>query len=227
MHFGSDPRIAIERYSMAEALTGKSRHLTSCLVCHLIIDMKAAGGQKLACPRCHSTVSYRKYHSISKCWAFLIAAFVLYIPANIFPIMTLTSFARQSKETIISGIIQLFHTGQWGIGVVVFIASIFVPIFKIAALAFLALSVRFDWKWNPLFRSKLYRFVEWIGRWSMIDIFMISILVTIVSLKELANIEPGIGAIAFAAVVILTMYASRAFDPRLIWDNAAGEKRDV
>jgi paraquat-inducible protein A len=202
---------------MAETKTGKSKHLTSCLVCHLIIDMKSAGGQKMACPRCQSAVSFRKHQSISKCWAFLIAAFVLYIPANIFPIMTLTSFARQSKETIISGIIQLFHTGQWGIGVVVFIASIFVPIFKIAALAFLALSVRFDWKWNPLFRSKLYRFVEW----------MISILVTIVRLKELASIEPGIGAMAFAAVVILTMFASRTFDPRLIWDKAAGEKADV
>ncbi|WP_025899466.1 paraquat-inducible protein A [Sneathiella glossodoripedis] len=204
---------------MSELQTGKAIGVTSCLVCHLIIDMNSVGVETVHCPRCHNEVSFRKKYSIGRCWAYLSAAFILYIPANIFPIMTLTSFARQSKETILSGIIQLFHTGQWGIGIVVFIASVFVPIFKIAALAFLTLSVQFDWQWNPFFRSRLYRFVEWIGRWSMIDIFMISILVTIVSLKELASIEPGVGAMAFAAVVVLTMLASRAFDPRLIWDK--------
>ena len=175
---------------MTKVSSGAQQKLASCTVCHLAIDMRDTSTAQARCPRCHARVTIRKPHSLGKCWAFLIAAFVLYIPANIFPIMTLTSFARESKETIISGIFQLFHTGQWGIGVVVFIASIFVPIFKIAALMFLALSVQLKWQWRPLARAKIYRFVEWIGRWSMIDIFMISVLVTIVRLKELASIEP-------------------------------------
>lgn len=211
---------------MTRVFSGKQRSLASCSVCHLAIDMSEVSNAHILCPRCYANVTMRKPHSLSKCWAFLIAAFVLYIPANIFPIMTLVSFARESKETIISGIFQLFHTGQWGIGVVVLVASVFVPIFKIAALMFLVLSVQLKWQWNPLARAKLYRFVEWIGRWSMIDIFMISVLVAIVRLKELASIEPGIGAMAFASVVILTMLASKVFDPRLIWDNIQGPNHD-
>ena len=211
---------------MTAHLTGQKLGIASCPICSQLVDVRQPTEVVPHCPRCLSAIYPRKPHSLSKSWAFLIAAFILYIPANIFPIMTLTSFARESRETILSGIYQLFVSGQIGIGLVVFFASIFVPIFKIGALIFLVLSVQLKMQWRPLFRAKLYRFVEWIGRWSMIDIFMISVLIALVRLKELASIEPGAGALAFAAVVLLTMFASHSFDPRLIWDNLK-EKEDV
>ncbi len=211
---------------MTAAVTGKSLGIASCPVCNQLIDIRQPEAKASHCPRCLSGIYIRKPHSLSKSWAYLMAAFILYIPANIFPIMTLTSFARESRETILSGIYQLLVSGQAGIGVIVFFASIFVPIFKIGALIFLVLSVQLKMQWRPVFRTRLYRFVEWIGRWSMIDIFMISVLIALVRLKELASIDPGPGALAFAAVVLLTMFASHSFDPRLIWDNLK-EKENV
>lgn len=199
--------------------TAISRGMISCHVCSNLLHVDEVMGDHVLCPRCNSTTYIRKPESLKKTWAFLIAAFALYIPANIFPIMTLTSFAKESRETILSGIHQLVVSDQWGIAIVVFVASIFVPIFKIAGLAFLAISVQLNMRWKPVFRAKLYRFIEWIGRWSMIDIFMISVLVALVKLNELARVEAGPGALAFAAVVILTMFASKMFDPRLIWDR--------
>ncbi|WP_169569707.1 paraquat-inducible protein A [Sneathiella limimaris] len=198
---------------------GITQGLATCLVCHQVVNLVDADHGHHACPRCHAEVYFRKHNSLAKCGAYLLAAFLLYIPANIFPIMTLVSFARESKETILSGVYQLVLSGQWGIAFVVFFASIVVPIFKIFALGYLALSVRQGAHHFPLLRTRLYRFVEWIGRWSMIDIFMISILIALVRFREIATIEVGPGALAFAAVVVLTMLAANAFDPRLIWDQ--------
>jgi len=211
---------------MTASVTALRAGYMSCPTCHLLVEKKPDFDDFQICPRCKGRVTPRKVASISRTWALLVAAFILYIPANIFPIMTLISFARESKETILSGVYQLFASGQWGIAVVVFIASIFVPIFKISALVFLVISVQMKMKWAPKFRTTLYRFVEWIGRWSMIDIFMLSVLIALVRLKKLATIEAGPGALAFAAVVLLTMFASKAFDPRLIWDCLEGDEDD-
>jgi paraquat-inducible protein A len=177
----------------------------------------------LSCPRCGALLHQRKSDSISRTWAFLIAAFILYIPANLYPIMTVISFGRGAPDTIISGVIHLIEADQWPIAALVFFASIFVPILKLLVLAFLAISVQLKSKWRPRDRTVIYRFTEVVGRWSMIDIFMISILVALVKLGAIATIEAGIGATAFAAVVVLTMFAAMAFDPRLIWDNAEQE----
>ncbi len=145
---------------------------------------------------------------------------MLYFPANIYPIMTVISFGRGAPDTILSGVIHLIEANQWPIAALVFFASIFVPVLKILILGFLLISVQLKSNWRPRDRTVLYRFTETVGRWSMLDIFMISILVALVKLDAIATIEAGPGAISFAAVVILTMLAAMAFDPRLIWDNA-------
>jgi paraquat-inducible protein A len=149
----------------------------------------------------------------------------LYIPANVYPVMTVISFGKGDPDTIWSGVQSLLASGMWPLAVLVFFASIIVPIIKLVGLTFLLVSVHYHWHWRPKQRTMLYRITEAVGRWSMIDIFMISILVALVRLEAIATIEPGAGATSFAAVVVLTMFAAMSFDPRLIWD--AMEKRDV
>ncbi len=191
----------------------------ACHTCHFLALPEDLENNASRCPRCDSIIHSRKPNSLSRTWALLLASIIFYIPANVFPIMTVISFGQKTSDTIISGIIHLIYSGQWIIGLVVFVASVAVPIFKIAALSFLALSIRYMKNWRPTGRTRLYRFVETIGRWSMIDVFMISILIALVKLKALATIEAGPGALAFAAVVIFTMFAAMTFDPRLIWDQ--------
>jgi paraquat-inducible protein A len=144
---------------------------------------------------------------------------ILYVPANLLPVMTVTSFGRGHPDTILSGVEALIGAGMWPVALLVFFASITVPVLKLIGLTFLSVSVQRRSSWRPRDRTLLYRIIESVGRWSMVDIFMISILVALVNLGTIASIEPGIGAIAFAAVVIITMIASMSFDPRLIWDR--------
>jgi paraquat-inducible protein A len=143
----------------------------------------------------------------------------LYVPANLLPVMTVTSFGKGEPDTILSGVKVLIEAGMWPIALLVFFASITVPVLKLLGLSFLLISVQRRSAWRPRDRTFLYRIIESVGRWSMVDIFMISILVALVDLGSIATIQPGPGAIAFAAVVIITMIASMAFEPRLIWDR--------
>lgn len=168
---------------------------------------------------------HRKPDSLNRTWALVITAFVLYIPANVFPVMTVISFGRGQPDTILSGVKELIHAGMWPLALLVFFASITVPMMKLWGLVFLLLSVQRKWSWRLRDRTLLYRIIESVGRWSMIDIFMISILIALVKLDAIATIEPGIGATSFAGVVIITMIASMMFDPRLMWD--AVESKDV
>jgi paraquat-inducible protein A len=204
---------------MAVPKTARNVGIIHCHTCNHLITADELKGVHGNCPRCHGHVTQRVANSLSKTTAFLVAAFVMYLPANAYPILTLVSFGAESHETIVGGILQLIKSEQWSIAIIVFVASVFVPIFKIAALSFLVLSVHLKIHWKPGVRTKLYRFVEWIGRWSMIDIFMISVLIALVKLNALATVEAGPGALAFAAVILLTMFASKTFDPRLIWDQ--------
>jgi len=174
---------------------------------------------EVVCSRCEAHVHLRKPNSISRTWALLIAAYILYIPANLLPVMTVISFGKGEADTILSGVKELIHAGMVPIALLVFFASITVPVLKLLTLTFLLLSVQYKSQWRPRERTKLYRITELVGRWSMIDIFMISILIALVKLQAVATIEPGPGAISFAAVVIITMFAAMSFDPRLIWDN--------
>jgi paraquat-inducible protein A len=161
----------------------------------------------------------RKPHSLSRTWAFLVAAIILYIPANVLPVMRTEWLTGSEDDTILSGVIFLWSSGSWPLALVVFVASISVPLLKIATLAYLATSVQLGSTWQPRQRARLYRIVELIGRWSMLDIYVTAILVALVHAKALATIQPGPGALAFGAVVVLTMLAAMSFDPRLIWDS--------
>ena len=190
--------------------------LLSCHVCSML--SKAHGHGDIRCPRCGAPLHARKPNSISRTWAFLIAAIILYIPANVLPVMYTSSLFGSQNDTIMSGVAYLWSSGSWPLAVIVFVASITVPLLKILAIAFLAVSVQLRLKWQPEQRTRLYRIVELVGRWSMLDIYVIAILVALVQLKALATIQAGPGAVAFGAVVVLTMFSAMSFDPRLIWD---------
>jgi paraquat-inducible protein A len=160
----------------------------------------------------------RKPDSIGRAWAFLIAAGLLYIPANVLPVMETGFLFGSQTDTIMSGVVYLWTSGSWPLAAIIFIASIMVPGSKLIALTFLLVSVQRRSTWSPLERTRLYRVVERVGRWSMVDIYVAAILTAIVQFQALAMIKAGPGAIAFGAVVVLTMFAAECFDPRLIWD---------
>lgn len=200
--------------------------LVACHACHLVCRMGAHAEDEVPrCPRCGAAMHRRKPNSLSRAWALGIAAVILYIPANVYPVMTVISFGKGEPSTILGGVEELFSAGMWPLALLVFFASITVPVLKLVGLFGLLVSVQRRSTWRIRDRTMLYRIVEAVGRWSMIDIFMLSILVALVRLGAIATIEPGVGAISFAGVVVLTMFAATAFDPRLIWD-AAGENRD-
>src|SRR5450830_1878473 len=175
------------------------------------------------CGVCHSPLHVRKIDSLNRTWAFLIAACIMYIPANLLPVMTTTTLLDEQRDTIMSGIIYFWVDGSWELAIVVFIASFLVPLFKLVSLIILTVSARRRSSWQRLQRAKLYRVVESIGRWSMLDVFVVSLLTGLVQIEGFAKITAGIGVAAFGSVVVLTMLASLSFDPRLIWDEADAE----
>jgi paraquat-inducible protein A len=199
-------------------MTRAARHgLANCHVCGLLAVLGQANASSY-CPRCGASLHLRKPDSIARTWAFILAAAILYIPANVLPIMmTDTLFGTQS-DTIMSGVAYLWHTGSWPLALIVFIASVVVPMLKLMALILLLISVQTRSSWAPLQRTRLFRLVELIGKWSMLDIFVVALMVALVQLKVLASISAGPATLAFGAVVVLTMFAATSFDPRLIWD---------
>jgi paraquat-inducible protein A len=211
---GKGRRSAMSRFPKS----AKSAGLLLCHSCSLVTKA-SAGAREQDCPRCGTPLHFRKPDSIARTWAFLIAAIILYIPANVMPIMETGSLFGAQKDTIMSGVVYLWISGSWDLAVLVFIASIVVPLAKIIALVFLLLSVQLRSAWQPRQRTRLYRLVGLVGRWSMLDIYVITLLVALVQLKALATIKAEPAAIAFGAVVVLTMLAAISFDPRLIWDR--------
>ncbi|MGD8208076.1 MAG: paraquat-inducible protein A, partial [Thiohalocapsa sp.] len=157
-------------------------------------------------------------HSLGNAWAFLLAAVLLYIPANALPIMRTTRLGRVQEDTILSGVVYLYAHDMWPLALIVFVASILVPVAKITILAYLLLSVQLRSRWRPRDRTQLYRITDFVGRWSMVDVFVVTVLVALIHMGNLADIRAADGALYFAAVVILTMLAAMSFDPRLIWD---------
>lgn len=172
------------------------------------------------CRRCNSELEVRKPNSLVRSWAFLLSAAVLYVPANLFPILTLIRFGSGHPSTILGGVQELIEYRMWPLALLVFTASIMVPVLKLVGITTLLLSTQRRAGWRLRDRTRLYRIVDAIGRWSMIDVFMLSVLVGLVRMQLLASVTPGVGAICFAGVVILTMLASLSFDPRLMWDVA-------
>ena len=201
------------------SMTAASASLLSCHSCNLLSKTSDSHGHSHAlCPRCGAPLHQRKSNSLTRTWALTIAATIFYIPANVLPITVVTSLGKTQADTIMSGVIYFMLTGMWPIALVIFIASVAVPLIKLFVLSFLLISVQRKWKWRPKDRTRLYRIAEAVGRWSMVDIFVVTILVALVKLGGLASIDAGPAASYFAAVVVTTIFAAMSFDPRLIWD---------
>ncbi|SAK65194.1 PqiA family integral membrane protein [Caballeronia arationis] len=218
-----DPRSFWERVSRAEpqtfasAPTAARAGLFACHDCGLL-SKAAPRAHAGRCPRCGAALHFRKPESIARTWAFLIAAITLYIPANTLPMMDTSSLFGAQRDTIMSGVVYLWTSGAWPLSVIVFIASVAVPMLKIMALVFLVVTAQRRSRGLLRPRTMIYRIVEFVGRWSMLDIYVVTLLVALVQFNALATIKAGPAAIAFGAVVVLTMFAAMSFDPRLIWD---------
>jgi len=204
----------------AGMLTGMKLGLVSCESCGLLsrpADINEPG----QCPRCGEELALRKHNAIQRTWAFAIAALICFIPANLLPVMVSTTLVGTEDDTIISGVILLYKTGSWHLALIVLIASIVIPLAKIMALAYLLVTVQRRSISEQQDRLKLYRLVEFVGRWSMLDVFVITFTVALIQLQPLMSIKPGTGVLFFAAVVVLTMIGAENFDPRLIWDSSS------
>jgi len=192
-----------------------------CLVCHtcdLVVRPGRVAAEEASCPRCGARLHLRKENSIVRTWALLIAAMILYIPANVLPVMNTTTIFGTEADTILSGVVYLWTSGGQPLALLVFFASIMVPMLKMLALTVLLVSVQRRSTWDPPQRARLYRVVEFVGRWSMLDIYVVTLMAALVQIGSLASIRPGYGAVAFGSVVVLTMFSAMSFDPRFIWD---------
>jgi paraquat-inducible protein A len=198
--------------------TAASLNMVACAHCAKLWNAVEAGER---CGCCGAKLHMRKPNSLRRTWAFVIAACILYLPANMLPVMITSTFpGEEQHDTIMSGIIYFWISGSWAVAAVIFIASFVVPLFKLAVMILLLITVQRRSRWQLLQRTRLYRLVDLIGRWSMLDVFVVSLLSGLVQIRGFAEIHPGPGIAVFAAVVILTMLASMSFDPRLIWDAA-------
>lgn len=186
--------------------------------CHECTLLVAEGARE--CPRCGGHLRRRIAGSVQTTTALLLSAAILFVPANLLPVMTVTQLGRSHADTIISGVLSLAGAGLYGLAIIVVVASLVVPLAKLIVLALLLLSVHRRSAWRPRDRARLYRVVEAIGSWSMVDVYVVGLLTALVSLGPLGGVQPEAGIIYFAGVVILTMLAAHSFDPRLIWDHS-------
>lgn len=201
--------------------TAAQRGLLTCGTCGLL-NRPCRPLEEAHCARCEARLHWRKPASVARTWAFLAAAAILYVPANLMPVIHSGSLFGSNSNTILGGVLYFWRTGSWALAIIVFVASIVVPATKIAVLAMLLVTSQRRSRWRPADRTRLYRLATYVGRWSMVDIYIGAVSVALVQLRPFAAIEPGPGAIYFGAVVILTMLASESFDPRLIWDPVDG-----
>jgi paraquat-inducible protein A len=194
--------------------------LASCSACGLL-SRPAAPDQLGECPRCGAALSTRHHFSLQTTWALVIAAAILFIPANAFPVLVTTTFGTTESSTILGGVVFLYKEGSWVLALIVLVASVVVPLGKLLALMYLMITVQRGSLKSNHDRTRLYRLVELIGRWSMLDVFVVAFIVALVQLDPLMSVAPGIGVMYFMVVVVLTMIAAHAFDPRLIWNPVA------
>jgi len=205
------------------APTAMQQGLQSCETCGLL-SRPAPGENEGRCPRCAEELVFRKPVSFQRTWAFLIAATVCYIPANVLPVLTTTTAAGAESDTILQGVVLLWSPTGWPLSLIVLFASIMIPSAKILALAYLLITAQRGSIKNNAQRIRLYRMVEFIGRWSMVDVFVDTFTAALIQLQPLMSVEPGPGLFFFAAVVVLTMLAVESFDPRLIWDATSSNE---
>jgi paraquat-inducible protein A len=202
------------------AITGMQTKLQNCATCGLL-SRPAVDDNACRCPRCGDALTFRKRASLQRTWAFVLAAAICYIPANVLPVLVTTTATGTDSDTILQGVVLLWSPTGWPLSLIVLFASIMIPSAKIIALAYLLITVQRGSIHNNDQRLRLYRTVEIIGRWSMVDVFVDTFTAALVQLQPLMAVEPGPGLFFFAAVVVLTMLAVESFDPRLIWDAAS------
>lgn len=199
-------------------LTARAAGLVACTRCTRVWPMGTP-----TCARCGSRLVSRDPKSLSRVWAWWLAGLMAYVPANLYPMLRTRTIGYDQSDTIIQGAIELMRFGAVGVGLVIIVASVFIPMAKFIAIAALARAVRRGARTSAETRQRIYEIVEYIGRWSMIDVFVVAILTALVQLSVVASIEPGPAALAFALSVIFTMFSAQAFDPRLIWDDPGPE----
>ena len=207
-----------------QAATGAEAGLVLCHSCHNTMLLFEMGQEETtACPRCGESMHLRKQNSINRSWALVISAAILTLPANLLPIMSVEYFGKPEASTIIDGIIFFFQEGSYGIGAIILTASILVPLFKIFGMTLILISIRF--RWTTWFRHKaaMFRFIQFVGRWSMLDIFVIALLCAMVQFGYLSTINVAPAAFYFTGVVLCTMFAAISFDSRLLWDDDESE----
>ena len=210
----------------AGAITAASLGLSSCHSCGLVSRL-APPAYESRCARCDAVLHVRKPNSIGRTWALIIAALVLYIPANVLPVTITRSLFGVQSDTIMSGVAYFWNTGSYDLAIIIFTASIFVPLAKLLALSLLTLLAQRRIRWEPQQCTRLYRMVEFIGKWSMLDVFVVALLSTLVDFSALAAISAGPGAVAFGSVVVITMFAAMTFDPRLLWEPVDESAKDA
>jgi|SRR5690242_12479959 len=209
---------------MTAVVTAAQLGLLSCEACQLL-SRPASAAEPGFCPRCGERLESRRHASIQNTWALVVAATICYIPANALPVLNTTSLGTTEADTILGGVAFLYTSGSWPLALIVLIASVMIPLGKIVALVYLLITVQRGSVKSNHERTRLYRMVEFIGRWSMLDVFVDAFTVALVQLQPLMSVAPGAGVLFFAAVVVLTMLAAETFDPRLIWDAASARPK--
>jgi paraquat-inducible protein A len=207
----------------AAPLTAARAGLVSCEACQLL-SRPASAGAAGYCRRCGEKLESRHHASIETAWALVVAAVICYIPANTLPVLNTTTLGDTEADTILGGVAYLYASGSWPLALIVLVASVLIPLGKLAALVYLLLTVQRGSIDNNAERTRLFRIVEVIGRWSMLDVFVVAFTVAMVQLQPLTSVAPGAGVLFFAAVVVLTMLAAESFDPRLIWDASGPQQ---
>jgi paraquat-inducible protein A len=203
----------------ARARAAAEAGLVSCATCRLL-SRAAQASTPGYCPRCGTPLEWRHPNSIQYTWALIVAAAICYVPANVLPVLTTTALGETESDTIMGGVLFLYASGSWPLALIVFVASIVIPLGKLVALAYLLVTIQRGSLKNMHDRTRIYYLVEFVGRWSMLDVFVDAFVVALVQLKPLMSVEPGLGVVFFMIVVVLTMLAAQSFDPRLIWDSA-------
>lgn len=195
----------------------------ACHVCGLLCRAPRAGahghaGEPVCCARCGAVLHARRPDSLVRAWAFLIAGLIFYLPANLLPVMYTEVLGSGSENTILGGVVEFWKSGSWGVAFVIFVASVAVPCMKFLALCTLLVTTRRRSRWAMRERARLYRMVELVGYWSMLDVLVVAIICALVRFGALSDAQPRAGILFFGMVVIFTMLSAMQFDPRLIWD---------
>jgi paraquat-inducible protein A len=205
---------------MGEAM----KHMLACETCGLVQRIEELRpGTVAECCRCGSLITKRTVNSLSRTAAFSLAALIFYVPANIYPILRMEYYGAYSENTVWDGCVRLFQDGQWPVAVIVFLASIVIPLVKLLSLFLLVVTTKLKSTRLRRERTWIYKLIDVIGPWAMLDVFVLAVLVSLVKLQRIATVLPGPGLLAFTAVVVLTLLASASFDPKQIWEEPAGK----